>query len=163
MGKRTENHNRISVIVQHLDVHCKRDVWLNSLSVIHGKPVSHKLQEMVYFGQSSYWTLRKKSKQNFHVHSMSLSTTKFHKILLSAVSDLRWQTSSVVIFNFGHISKIKMGLNSQKKNLLKFPTNIHIYDNIIKRNNIFHPKKFYISDSPAQIFYGRHINWCITD
>ena len=58
-------HTHNWLIVVTFDVHCQKDIWLNSFSVIHGKPVSQKLQEIVYFGPSSNCSLRKKSKKNF--------------------------------------------------------------------------------------------------
>ena len=76
---------------------------MNSFSLNQDKPVSHKLNEMVYFGQSFNFSLKKKINAEFfciyaNVHSVSLSTTKFHEI--------EWFKKSC--------AEVQKGRNSQK-------------------------------------------------
>ena len=69
MGNQTENQILVIIVtLSSLYVHCQKDDLLNSFSVIHVKPVSHKLHEIEYVGKSFNCSLRKKIKSEFPVN-----------------------------------------------------------------------------------------------
>ena len=69
--------------------------------VKNAKPVSHKLHEIVYIDQSFNCYLSNKNRIRMfcvyaHIHSMFLSTKRFHETPLSGQDEMQWQTFSVV-------------------------------------------------------------------
>ena len=64
-----------------------------------------------------------------HADSMYLSTTKFHKILLSNFTGVVLKNCFNSIFNFGLISKFKRGITPRKKRWIRISceyANLHI-------------------------------------
>ena len=93
--------------------------------IIHAKPVSQKLHEIAYFGQSSNFSLRKKnyiiiSCKYAQVHSMSLSTT----INAQSFKKFCWAVKRAVMTNYFSICST---YNFGKKDESEFPANTHIY------------------------------------